>query len=99
VILNDNEMSIAPPVGAMAAYLARLLSSPMYMSLRGMGKQFAQRLPGFIKDKALRAEELARGFVVGGTLLLLDLLHGRLQLLSRCFLLLRELQIGEACSD
>ena len=68
VILNDNEMSIAPPVGAMAAYLARLLSSPMYMSLRGMGKQFAQRLPGFIKDKALRAEELARGFVVGGTL-------------------------------
>src|SRR6266852_5962282 len=68
VILHDNEMSIAPPVGAMAAYLARLLSSPMYMSLRGMGKQFAQRLPGFIKDKALRAEELARGFVVGGTL-------------------------------
>lgn len=68
VILNDNEMSIAPPVGAMAAYLTRLLSSPMYMSLRGMGKQFAQRLPEFIKDKALRAEELARGFVVGGTL-------------------------------
>ncbi len=68
VILNDNEMSIAPPVGAMAAYLTRLLSSPMYMSLRGMGKQFAQRLPGFVKDKALRAEELARGFVVGGTL-------------------------------
>ena len=68
VILNDNEMSIAPPVGAMAAYLTRLLSSPMYMSLRGMGKQFAQRSPGFVKDKALRAEELARGFVVGGTL-------------------------------
>src|SRR6266849_7700888 len=57
VILNDNEMSIAPPVGAMAAYLARLLSSPMYMSLRGIGKQFAERLPGFIKDKAVRAEE------------------------------------------
>jgi 1-deoxy-D-xylulose-5-phosphate synthase len=68
VILNDNEMSIAPPVGAMSAYLARLLSSPMYMSLRGIGKQFAERLPGFIKDKAVRAEELARGFVVGGTL-------------------------------
>ncbi len=65
VILNDNEMSIAPPVGAMAAYLTRLLSSPMYMSLRGMGKQFAQRLPGFVKDKALRAEELARGAKVG----------------------------------
>jgi 1-deoxy-D-xylulose-5-phosphate synthase len=68
VILNDNEMSIAPPVGAMSTYLARLLSSPMYMSLRGLGKQFAERLPVFIKDKAVRAEELARGFVVGGTL-------------------------------
>jgi len=68
VILNDNEMSIAPPVGAMSNYLARLLSSPMYMSLRGLGKQFAEHLPGFIKDKAVRAEELARGFVVGGTL-------------------------------
>jgi 1-deoxy-D-xylulose-5-phosphate synthase len=68
VILNDNEMSIAPPVGAMSAYLARLLSSPMYMSLRGIGKQFAEHLPGFIKERALRAEELARGFVTGGTL-------------------------------
>jgi 1-deoxy-D-xylulose-5-phosphate synthase len=68
VILNDNEMSIAPPVGAMSAYLARLLSSPTYMSLRGLGKQFAQHLPGFIRDKAVRAEELARGIVVGGTL-------------------------------
>jgi 1-deoxy-D-xylulose-5-phosphate synthase len=68
VILNDNEMSIAPPVGAMSAYLARLLSSPMYMSLRGIGKQVAEALPGFIKERALRAEELARGFVTGGTL-------------------------------
>ncbi len=68
VILNDNEMSIAPPVGAMSAYLARLLSSPIYMSLRGLGKQFAQHLPEFIRDKAVRAEELARGIVVGGTL-------------------------------
>jgi 1-deoxy-D-xylulose-5-phosphate synthase len=68
VILNDNEMSIAPPVGAMSAYLARLLSSPTYMSLRGIGKQVAERLPGFIKERALRAEELARGFVTGGTL-------------------------------
>ena len=39
VILNDNEMSIAPPVGAMSNYLTRLLSSPMYMSLRDIGKQ------------------------------------------------------------
>jgi 1-deoxy-D-xylulose-5-phosphate synthase len=68
VILNDNEMSIAPPVGAMSAYLARLLSSPMYMSLRDIGKQVAKSLPDFIKEKALRAEGLARGFVTGGTL-------------------------------
>ncbi len=68
VILNDNEMSIAPPVGAMSNYLARLLSSPMYMSLRDIGKQLAARLPKFIKDKATLAEELARGFVTGGTL-------------------------------
>jgi 1-deoxy-D-xylulose-5-phosphate synthase len=47
VILNDNEMSIAPPVGAMSAYLTRLLSSPVSMSLRGLGKQFANYLPGF----------------------------------------------------
>ena len=68
VILNDNEMSIARPVGAMSAYLARLLSSPMYMHLRGIGKQMAARLPTFLKERALRAEELARGFVTGGTL-------------------------------
>ena len=68
VILNDNEMSIAPPVGAMSHYLARLLSSPMYMSLRDIGKQLADRLPRFLREKATRAEELARGFVTGGTL-------------------------------
>ncbi len=68
VILNDNEMSIARPVGAMSAYLARLLSSPMYLSLRGIGKQVAERLPAFLKERARRAEELARGFVTGGTL-------------------------------
>src|SRR5262249_48385989 len=67
VILNDNEMSIAPPVGAMSNYLTRLLSSPTYMSLRGLGRQFADHLPTFIKEKALQAEELARGFVTGGT--------------------------------
>jgi 1-deoxy-D-xylulose-5-phosphate synthase len=68
VILNDNEMSIAPPVGAMSHYLARLLSSPTFMSLREIGRSFAGHLPQFIKDKAVRAEELARGFVTGGTL-------------------------------
>jgi 1-deoxy-D-xylulose-5-phosphate synthase len=68
VILNDNEMSIAPPVGAMSNYLSRLLSSPMYMSLRDLGRKFADHLPKFVKDKAALAEELARGFVTGGTL-------------------------------
>ena len=68
VILNDNEMSIAPPVGAMSNYLTRLLSSPMYLSLRDIGKQFAGHLPRILKDNAARAEELARGFVTGGTL-------------------------------
>src|SRR5262249_9467789 len=68
VILNDNEMSIAPPVGAMANYLTRLLSSPTYMSLRDIGRQVADHLPKFFKEKALLAEEFARGFVTGGTL-------------------------------
>ena len=68
VILNDNEMSIAPPVGAMSNYLARLFSSPTFMSLRDLGKQVAGHLPRFFRDKAALAEELARGFVTGGTL-------------------------------
>jgi 1-deoxy-D-xylulose-5-phosphate synthase len=68
VILNDNEMSIAPPVGAMSRYLTRLFSSPAYLSLRDFGKQVAERLPDFLKERALRAEELARGLVTGGTL-------------------------------
>src|SRR5215510_10497314 len=68
VILNDNEMSIAPPVGAMSNYLTRLLSSPTYMSMRDIGRQIAGHLPQFFKEKAYLAEELARGFVTGGTL-------------------------------
>jgi 1-deoxy-D-xylulose-5-phosphate synthase len=68
VILNDNEMSIAPPVGAMSNYLTRLLSSPMYMSLRDIGRQVTDHLPKFFQEKASLAEELARGFVTGGTL-------------------------------
>src|SRR6202008_2635808 len=68
VILNDNEMSIAPPVGAMSAYLARLLSGRTYRSLREMGKHFANHLPKFVKTGAARAEEYARGMVTGGTL-------------------------------
>ena len=68
VILNDNEMSIAPPVGAMSAYLARLLSGRTYRSLREIGKQVAKRLPKFVEKGAQRAEEYARGFLSGGTL-------------------------------
>jgi 1-deoxy-D-xylulose-5-phosphate synthase len=68
VILNDNDMSIAPPVGAMSAYLARLISGKTYRSLRDIGKQLAAHLPKFFKDRALRAEEYARGMLTGGTM-------------------------------
>ena len=68
VILNDNDMSIAPPVGAMSAYLARLISGRTYLSLREIGKQLAKGLPKILNQKALQIEELARGFVTGGTL-------------------------------
>jgi 1-deoxy-D-xylulose-5-phosphate synthase len=68
VILNDNDMSIAPPVGAMSAYLARLLSGKTYRTLRDIGKQLARHLPKFFEEKAGRAEEFARGFWTGGTL-------------------------------
>jgi 1-deoxy-D-xylulose-5-phosphate synthase len=68
VVLNDNDMSIAPPVGAMSAYLARLLSGRTYRSLREMGKELARRLPQPLEQQAVRAEEFARGFWTGGTL-------------------------------
>ena len=68
VILNDNDMSIAPPVGAMSAYLARLISGKTYRSLREIGKQLAAKLPKFFQERAERAEEFARGFWTGGTL-------------------------------
>eukprot|EP01036_Dinobryon_divergens_P041889 gene41889-55575_t len=68
VILNDNDMSIAPPVGAMSGYLARLVSGSTYKGIRDFGKQVAKHLPRFIYDKAQRAEEYARGFWTGGTL-------------------------------
>jgi len=68
VILNDNDMSIAPPVGAMSAYLSRLLSGKTYMKLRDIGKQLAHRFPKFIEQKAERAEKFAREFWTGGTL-------------------------------
>jgi len=68
VILNDNDMSIAPPVGAMSAYLSRLLSSRPYRGLRYFGKQLAQKMPEPLERTARRAEEYARGLITGGTL-------------------------------
>jgi 1-deoxy-D-xylulose-5-phosphate synthase len=66
VILNDNDMSIAPPVGAMSAYLSRLYSGKTYRSLREAAKQLGKHLPKVIADRAERAEEYSRGFMVGG---------------------------------
>ena len=68
VILNDNDMSIAPPVGAMSAYLSRLLSSRPYRGLRHFAKQLAQKMPEPLERTARRAEEYARGMITGGTL-------------------------------
>src|SRR5487761_2194620 len=68
VILNDNDMSIAPPVGAMSAYLSRLLSSKSYRSLRHLGAAMTRRFPRSFASLARRAEEYARGMVTGGTL-------------------------------
>jgi 1-deoxy-D-xylulose-5-phosphate synthase len=68
VILNDNDMSIAPPVGAMSDYLSRLLSSRSYHSIRHMMKDLASMFPGPVARTAKRAEEFARGMIAGGTL-------------------------------
>jgi 1-deoxy-D-xylulose-5-phosphate synthase len=68
VILNDNDMSIAPPVGALSGYLARLISGRTYTSLREIGIQLAHKMPKGLEKKALRVEEYARGFLTGGTL-------------------------------
>ncbi len=68
VILNDNDMSIAPPVGAMSAYLSRLMSSRSYLSLRELGVRMARRFPRGIERTLGRAEEYARGMLTGGTL-------------------------------
>ena len=68
VILNDNDMSIAPPVGAVSSYLARLTSSGTYLYLRDIVKQLAKRLPKSWERRAARAEEYTRNFWTGGTL-------------------------------
>ncbi len=68
VILNDNDMSIAPPVGAMSAYLARLVSGRTYISLREAAKALTSHLPKFIQRNARKTEEFTRSFFTGGTL-------------------------------
>ena len=68
VILNDNDMSIAPPVGAMSAYLARTITGPTYLTLREGAKTLTRKLPKFMAHQAARAEAFARNFWTGGSL-------------------------------
>ena len=68
VILNDNDMSIAPPVGAMSSYLARALSGRTYLSLREIAKQLTRKLPKRMARRAAQTETFARSFWTGGTL-------------------------------
>jgi 1-deoxy-D-xylulose-5-phosphate synthase len=67
VILNDNDMSIAPPVGGMSAYLAKQVSGGAYQNFRQFGKKVAEHMPRPFREAARKAEEYARGMVVGGT--------------------------------
>jgi 1-deoxy-D-xylulose-5-phosphate synthase len=68
VILNDNDMSIAPPVGGLSAYLARLISSSEYMGLRSLASRLTRKLSRRVHTSLERAEEFTRGMVTGGTL-------------------------------
>jgi 1-deoxy-D-xylulose-5-phosphate synthase len=68
VILNDNDMSIAPPVGALSTYLARISSSGTYLHLRDIAKQLAKKLPKYWERRAALAEEITRTYWTGGTL-------------------------------
>jgi 1-deoxy-D-xylulose-5-phosphate synthase len=68
VILNDNDMSIAPPTGAMSAYLARLVSGPVYRGVRRTAKHIVEALPHFLHEPARRTEEFARSWWTGGTM-------------------------------
>ena len=65
VVLNDNEMSIAPPVGAMSAYLSRLISSQSFLSLREIAARISKKFPWGLERTAKRAEEYARGMLNG----------------------------------
>ncbi|HEX8483787.1 1-deoxy-D-xylulose-5-phosphate synthase [Sphingomonas sp.] len=68
VILNDNDMSIAPPVGGLSAYLSRIVSSREFLGLRELAKKFARRLPRPFHNAARKTDEFARGMTMGGTL-------------------------------
>jgi len=68
VILNDNDMSIAPPVGGLSAYLARLVSSRPFLELREMAKRLSRHLPPALHLAARKTDEFARGLAMGGTL-------------------------------
>ncbi|NWK95698.1 1-deoxy-D-xylulose-5-phosphate synthase [Sphingobium lactosutens] len=68
VILNDNDMSIAPPVGGLSAYLARLVSSREFLGLRDLAKKLARKLPRPLHKAAKKTDEFARGMATGGTL-------------------------------
>mgnify|MGYP003123002597 FL=1 len=68
VILNDNDMSIAPPVGSMSGYLSRLISGKGYQGLRNAAKGLTKHLPRQIEEAARKIEEYTRGMVTGGTL-------------------------------
>ncbi len=68
VILNDNDMSIAPPVGGLSAYLARLVSSRPFLNLRDIAKRLARKLPDPLHKAARKTDEFARGMAMGGTL-------------------------------
>ncbi|MEA2906691.1 MAG: 1-deoxy-D-xylulose-5-phosphate synthase, partial [Alphaproteobacteria bacterium] len=67
VILNDNDMSIAPPVGGLSHYLARLVSSPKYLTVRHLAQRFARKLPNRLHNLARKLEEFGRGLATGGT--------------------------------
>jgi 1-deoxy-D-xylulose-5-phosphate synthase len=68
VILNDNDMSIAPPVGGLSAYLARLVSSREFLGLRDLAKRLVRKLPRPLHNAARKTDEFARGMAMGGTL-------------------------------
>src|SRR5690606_10661801 len=68
VILNDNDMSIAPPTGAMRSYLAKLVSGPVYRGVRDTAKSITEKMPRIIHETARKTEEFARSFFTGGTL-------------------------------